>query len=124
EALDLAQSEGGVRVSRREVAHHADDLPRGPYELAGAPASHPRVELHMDRDPLGNLPVDRDDLEAGVARRRELVARHRPEGEDAGVGERAPKLDRLLERRRAERGRAGFERGAADVDCTVAVAVG
>ena len=77
----------------------------------------------MDADALRDLAVGDHELEAGVAGICDLPAGGRAHHEDPRWTERLPQRQPFRHRRDAERGRSGPERGAADVDRAVPVAV-
>ena len=75
----------------------------------------------MDADAFGNPLVGSDELEPRDARLADLALGHRPHHEDARVAKCGSEVERFRQRRDAERGCAGVERGLRDVDRAVAV---
>ena len=112
-----------VGLGGREMGHQAHDGAARRGQLGEAPPAHARVELEVDGTPSGSRPS------ATSARARPRAPRRpRPPRSGRARGSARPGRPRAAERlghgRDAERGRAAFERGAADVDRAVPVAVG
>ncbi len=107
EPHDLLVRERGVRVGSREMAHQADDIARRLHELREPVAAHPRVELDVDADTLGNFRIGDGELDVRVASVGDLAARvERTHAEDPRSRELLPQLERLRHRRHAQRPRA------------------
>jgi len=83
EALDLQPCKFGIRVGRRQVRHHTDDLTRERRQLGGSPPSHAGVELHVHGDTFGDVVGRDDERQPGVARERYFAARRRSQDQDA-----------------------------------------
>src|SRR5215208_3984009 len=122
EAVDLHAGEAGVAVGARKVRHDGDHVARGARQLGEPPAAHAGVELEMHRYALGNRPGAHGELEARLARRREVLSG--PHHQNAGVREGRPQRQRLLDGRDAERFGSLRERHARDIERSVAVTVG
>ena len=83
----------------------------------------PVSSLRWTRTPSGIAPVRGDELEPRDSRLADLALRDGPHDEDARVPERGAEMERLGQRRDAERRRARLERGLRDVDRAVSVAL-
>ncbi len=120
--VELLRGEVRVAVGGREMRHEPDDVRGRLRQLREPPASHPRVELEMDGD------VGRDLAFAGDGQLEPRFARvgdplRRPHHEDPRLGERAPQLERFVDRSDTEHRRARLERRPPDVDRAMPVAV-
>ena len=78
----------------------------------------------MDGHALRHAAVGGDELEPGHPRLADLGSDDRAHHDDASVPERGAQVERLGQRRDAERRRARLERGLRDVDRAVPVALG
>ena len=123
EALDLPLRVGRIGVRRGEVAHEADHLERRREKLGDAPATHSRVELHVDAHARRDVVGRDDELEMRVARLPHLAVQRRPHDDDARRGELAPQRKRFGDGGDAERRGARAERRARDVGRAVCVRV-
>ena len=124
-ALDLAARERRITVRGREMRHQTDDFGRRRRQLREAVAAHAGVQLEVDAHPLRDLTVGDHELEAGIARLRNLAVRAGGSQHDDAFGAvLAAQREAFRNRRDAERRRARAERGACDVDRAVTVAVG
>src|SRR2546430_14788907 len=74
-ALDLAARERRITVRGREMRHQTDDFGRRRRQLREAVAAHAGVQLEVDAHPLRDLTVGDHELEAGIARLRNLAVR-------------------------------------------------
>ena len=125
ETLDLEMREDGIGLRRREVAHEPDHVARGGRKLGEAPAPHAGVDLQVHAHALRDGVLrGGDELEPGDPGLAHLALGHRPHDEDAGIPECGSQVERLGERRDAERRGTGFERSLRDVDGAVSVALG
>ena len=122
--LRLGERRVGVRRRRSGSSGRRRREP-GRGELREPPAPHARVELEVDRDALGDVGRPRRTARAAPrAPRRPPPAPSGRGRRSARAGSARAQLERLAERRDAERRRAGLERRPPDVDRAVPVAVG
>ena len=105
------------------MGDQADDVSPRRGQLRETPAAHPRVELHVQRDALGDRPTGDDELEPRLTSRTQLGGPRRAEDEQTPVGHLRSQRERLGDGRDAQGVRAGRERGLGAVRRAVAVPV-